>query len=55
MKLGFLCTTVLLSTCITDFTLSAEKESAAPEWLGDYSQAKLIAKKTDKPLFVVFR
>jgi hypothetical protein len=35
--------------------LAAAPPDLPPPWLGDLAQAKALARKTGKPIFVVFR
>ena len=43
-----------LSTLAT-LTLAATGRAEAPRWLTDYDEAKKLAQRQGKPLFVVFR
>ncbi len=46
---------LLLGVCFTLLTGAGPDEPRAPHWFSDFAAAQKEAKKTGKPLFVVFR
>jgi hypothetical protein len=45
----------LLGVCLTLLAGGKADEPPAPHWFADFAEAQQQAKKTGKPLFVVFR
>ena len=46
---------LLLGVCLTLLAGDKADEPPAPHWFADFAEAQKEAKKTGKPLFVVFR
>ena len=55
MKLFWMCAVTIVAANGFETLPAAEKEAADPVWHQDYAAAKIIARKTNKALFVVFR
>jgi hypothetical protein len=48
-------TVALLGACALIVTTAAAQEAKRPRWHRDYAAARAEARRTGKPLFVVFR